>query len=45
MQILTKEETAVVIKLLRSMDHKNIKGCIVGKAIYENKINLEEVFS
>lgn len=33
------------IKLLRSMDHKNIKGCIVGKAIYENKINLEEVFS
>lgn len=33
------------IKLLRSMDHKNIKGCIVGKAIYENKINLEEVFN
>lgn len=33
------------IKLLRSMDHKNIKGCIVGKAIYENIINLEEVFS
>ena len=33
------------IKLLRSMDHKNIKGCIVGKPIYENKINLEEVFS
>lgn len=33
------------IKLLRSMAHNNIKGCIIGKAIYENKINLEEVFS
>ena len=33
------------IKLLKSMAHKNIKGCIVGKAIYENKINLEEVFN
>lgn len=33
------------IKLLRSMAHSNIKGCIVGKAIYENKINLEEVFA
>ena len=33
------------IKLLKSMSHKNIKGCIIGKAIYENKINLEEVFN
>ena len=33
------------IKLLKSMAHPNIKGCIVGKAIYENKINLEEVFN
>lgn len=33
------------IKTLRNMAHDNVKGCIVGKAIYENKINLEEVFS
>lgn len=32
------------IKTLRNMAHDNVKGCIVGKAIYENKINLEEVF-
>ena len=33
------------IKELRSISHDNIKGCIIGKAIYENKINLEEIFS
>ncbi len=33
------------IKSLRSMAHSNIKGCIIGKAIYENKINLEEIFA
>lgn len=32
------------IKNLRGLNHKNIKGCIVGKAIYENKIDLEQVF-
>ncbi len=32
------------IKLLKSLTHNNIKGCIIGKAIYENKINLDEVF-
>lgn len=32
------------INLLRSTNHPNIKGCVVGKAIYENKINLEDLF-
>lgn len=32
------------INLLRSSNHPNIKGCVVGKAIYENKINLEDLF-
>ena len=32
------------IKNLRDMMHPNLLGCIVGKAIYENKIDLEDVF-
>lgn len=32
------------IKALRTLEHDNLLGCIIGKAIYENKINLEEIF-
>lgn len=32
------------IKNLRNLMHPNLLGCIVGKAIYENKIDLEQIF-
>lgn len=29
---------------LKNLDHKNIKGCVIGKAIYEGRIDMEEAF-
>ena len=32
------------LKSLKQLNHKNIKGCVIGKAIYEGYINLDEAF-